>query len=179
MFKVFWHWALKPLPTLFSHRALLFSLVGVQTWWKTNMKRNSEISEVKDLFLTALQIHDGRFTIAMIKILLVKLPYGYSCLSCKTALTPCFWKRLWDFSRKQTPYHTLTGFSGSCKSWFWTCCIMNSLEKTLLPPQHVPTVWLCFGAHKFIFKKQSREWLTLVICCVNWGMNYYLWWHSC
>lgn len=66
--------------TFLSQGSTLFSC-----WCPKVMKNkheaefHSEISEVKGLFLTALQSYDGRSTIAMTKILLVKLrllPYG-------------------------------------------------------------------------------------------------------
>lgn len=59
--------------TFLSQGSTLFSCVCPKVMKnKHEAEFHSEISEVKGLFLAALQIYDGRFTIAMTKILLVK-----------------------------------------------------------------------------------------------------------
>lgn len=160
----------------FSHRALLFSSALVRRWWETNTRLTSitRTWRVKDAVFASSPA--SRWPIRCLDssaTLRITLPFWN-----KTALTPRFWKRLWFQQRNPAPtplsqYHT----------FHWILSLQRIVHRNLLHHKlfgenfafskllQSACVFFFFLTCQFMFKQQSREWLTLVISCMNWGMN--------
>lgn len=123
---------------------------GVRRWWKNKHEAefHNDMWEIKDL---------------------LDEPVFFR----KTSLTLCFWKKkrkkkkTWEFS---TPPHLPLTKPSDGILWLWSVIHHKHLRRQLLEDnslcfRRIATACLCFWAWRFVLKRKSREWRTLVISC--------------